>query len=187
MRAAIRAELAAILPLDALESDHLADALAWVDSGAELCRVAKPATPLKHLVSYFAVVDADHILLVDHKNARLWLPSGGHVEPGEYPRTTVLRELREELGFTPGHAIDAPLMVTCTTTVGFTAEHTDVSLWYVVRADRRQPLKLDPTEFHEVKWFQFSEVPRDRSDPHLGRFIQKLASNSSYRPARTIS
>ena len=100
IRELIRTELAAIEPLDALEAEHLADALAWVDSGVDLFRVAKPATPPKHLVSYFAVVDADQILLVDHKNARLWLPAGGHVELGEHPRATVVRELEEELGFT---------------------------------------------------------------------------------------
>ncbi|MEP6495359.1 MAG: NUDIX hydrolase [bacterium] len=178
MRDVIRSELEAIVPFDALEGEHLADAITWVDSGAELFRVAKPATPPKHLVSYFVVVDGDHILLVDHRNAQLWLPSGGHVEPGEHPRTTVVRELQEELGFTADHAIDAPLMVTCTTTVGFTAGHTDVSLWYVVRASRNQPLTFDRTEFDAVKWFGFSHVPVDRREPHLGRFIEKLAGQS---------
>ena len=175
MRDLIRAELAAIEPLDALEQDHLADALAWVDSGADLCRVARPATPPKHLVSYFAVVDADHMLLVDHKNARLWLPPGGHVEVNEHPRATVARELAEELGFRSTHVVEAPLMVTCTTTGGLTAGHTDVSLWYVVQATRTQVLKFDETEFHAVQWFAFADVPFERSDPHLRRFIQKLA------------
>ena len=175
MRDVIRCELSAILPFDALESEHLADALAWVDSGAELFRTAKPATPPKHLVSYFVVVDVDHILLVDHRNAQLWLPPGGHVEPGEHPRSTVLRELQEELGFSAGHAIQPPLMVTCTTTVGLSAGHTDVSLWYVVRACRAQPLRFDEIEFETVKWFGFSQVPTDRSEPHLARFMKKLA------------
>jgi 8-oxo-dGTP diphosphatase len=121
VRRQIRSELAAIEPFDALESEHLADALAWVDSGVGLVRVEKPATPPKHLVSYFAVVDVDRVLLVDHKNAGLWLPAGGHVEAGEHPRQTVERELQEELGFTTEHPIEAPLMVTCTTTVGLTA------------------------------------------------------------------
>jgi 8-oxo-dGTP diphosphatase len=173
-RAWIRSELTAIEPLDALESEHLADALAWVDSGVGMCRVAKPATPPKHLVSYFALVDCDHILLVDHKNAGLWLPAGGHVEPGEHPRSTVSRELEEELGFTAEQEIQAPLMVTCTTTVGLSAGHTDVSLWYVVHASRAQPIQFDESEFHAVKWFRFSEIPFERSDPHLRRFIQKL-------------
>src|SRR5215510_10642645 len=158
MRAAIRSELGAINPMDALELQHLGEALAWVDSGAPLCRTAKPATPPQHLVSYFAVIDGESILLVDHRNARLWLPPGGHVEEGEHPRDTVLREVREELGFSPAHEIAAPLMVTCTTTVGMAAGHTDVSLWYVVSATRDQDLSYDEQEFSGVRWFGFSEV-----------------------------
>lgn len=173
-RAHIRNEIASIKPLDQVEQDHQADALAWLDSGAELFRLAKPATPPKHLVSYFVVVDDGHILLVDHKNARLWLPPGGHVEPDEDPRQTVLRELEEELGFKAAHTIGAPLMITCTTTVGITAGHTDVSLWYVVRASRYQAIRFDQHEFNAVGWFAFSEAPLDKSDPHLGRFMAKL-------------
>ncbi len=181
MRAHIRNELKAIKPLDATEREHLAEALTWVESGAELFRIAKPATPPKHLVSYFAVVDSDHILLVDHKNAQLWLPAGGHVEPNEHPRTTVLRELQEELGFAATHAIGPPLMVTCTTTVGLTAGHTDVSLWYIVRADRSQEISFDKSEFNAVCWFPFSEAPLHRADPHLGRFIKKLGSYPTFQ------
>lgn len=176
MRKAVRAELEMIQPHDSLEQEHLAEALAWVDSGAELCRVSKPATPPKHLVSYFAVVDGDQVLLVDHRNAQLWLPTGGHVEPGEHPRETVVRELREELSLVPLDPVAAPLMVTCTTTVGLTAGHRDVSLWYVVKADRKQPASFDEQEFNAVKWFRFNEVPFERSDPHMRRFIEKLGS-----------
>lgn len=179
MRALIRSELAAIEPLDVLESSHLADALAWVDSGADIFRVAKPATPPKHLVSYFAVVDGDRILLVDHKNARLWLPTGGHVEMGEHPRATVVRELEEELGLRAEHEIEAPLMITCTTTVGIAAGHTDVSLWYVVRGNCAQELNFSETEFNDARWFRFSEVPFERSEPHLRRFITKLQSSAA--------
>ncbi len=183
MRDVIRSELAAIVPFDALEREHWADALTWVDSGAELCRVVKPATPPKHIVSYFAVVDGEHVLLVDHRNAQLWLPPGGHVEPGEHPRSTVLRELQEELGFLPNHEIGPPLMVTCTPTVGLTAGHVDVSLWYVVRAQKNQCIVFDQAEFVAVKWFRFSEVPAERSEPHLTRFACKLQASVSGRSA----
>jgi 8-oxo-dGTP diphosphatase len=174
MRAAIRAEISAILPFDALEREHRADALAWVDSGAQLCRTAKPATPAKHLVSYFVLVDVGHILLVDHRDAGLWLPSGGHVEPGEHPRTTVERELEEELGVVSPHAVGAPLMVTRTVTVGVSAGHTDVSLWYVIRRNRRDALDIDEREFDSARWFELSDIPRERSEPNLGRFVAKL-------------
>jgi 8-oxo-dGTP pyrophosphatase MutT (NUDIX family) len=127
-------------------------------------------------VSYFALVDEGHILLVDHKNAQLWLPPGGHVEPAEHPRRAVERELEEELGIKPIHPIEAPLMVTCTTTVGLTAGHIDVSLWYVVRASRNQPMTFDASEFNSIRWFAFADATLHRSDPHLNRFVKKLIS-----------
>ncbi|MEO8670765.1 MAG: NUDIX hydrolase [Tahibacter sp.] len=179
MREHVIAELACIEPLDAIERAHLDDALAWVKSGAPLYRVEKPATPPKHLVAYVAVVDDQSILLVDHRNAQLWLPAGGHVEPGEHPRSTVERELREELGFAIPHAVEPPLMVTCTTTVGLTAGHVDVSLWYVVRASREQPIHFDTDEFNAVRWFALSEVPLERTDPHMSRFLAKLKSRQA--------
>lgn len=178
MRSSIRAEVALIEPIDAMEREHIADALAWIDSGVELCRLEKPATPPKHLVSYFALIDGGHVLLVDHKNAQLWLPSGGHVEPGEHPRATVARELREELGIELKQQLGPPLMLTCSLTVGATAGHTDVSLWYVVNADRRRLIQFDTEEFNSVRWFSFNEAPVARSDPHLGRFLSKLALTS---------
>ena len=175
MRSAIREEVASIEPLDEIERAHIDATLAWIDSGAELCRIQKPAIPPKHLVSYFALTDGDYVLLVDHKNANLWLPTGGHVEPGEHPRATVARELREELGLELRQPVVAPLMLTCSQTVGITAGHTDVSLWYVINAKRSEPLTFDTEEFHSVRWFHHSEAPFSRSDPHLQRFLSKLS------------
>lgn len=184
MRSAIREEVSCIEPFDAVERIHYADALAWIDSGVGLCRIQKPATPPKHLVSYFVLVDHDYLLLVDHRNAQLWLPSGGHVEPDEHPRATVVRELKEELGLDLCDPPDAPLMLTISETVGITHGHTDVSLWYVINADRRVALEFDAGEFHSVQWFHFSEAPLSRSDPHLGRFLEKLASTNRLVRAR---
>lgn len=174
MRAAIREEVELIQPLDRLEQATKLDVLAWIDSGAELCRLEKPATPPRHLVSYFAVVDCEQILLVDHINAELWLPTGGHVDPGEHPRDTALREAREELSLDGEFLKEGPVFVTTTETVGKTAGHTDVSLWYALRGDRRSSLKFDDTEFHDAKWFHKNDVPLDRSDRHMSRFLQKL-------------
>jgi len=186
IRSAIREEVASIEPFDALERAHREDVLAWIDSGVELCRTQKPATPPKHLVSYFVLVNHEHLLLVDHRNAQLWLPSGGHVEPGEHPRATVARELREELGLGLSDAAEAPLMLTTSETVGITAGHTDVSLWYVVNADRGLALEFDREEFHSVRWFHFSEAPLSRSDPHLERFLAKLVLTNRSSQSRAV-
>ncbi|MEO6280764.1 NUDIX hydrolase [Roseateles sp.] len=179
LRVAIRAEIESIRPADDIEATHRAEALAWVDSGAQLCRVAKPATPPRHLVSYFVLVDGPLVLLVDHRNAQRWLPTGGHVEPDEHPRSTVVRELQEELGIAPAHDLQAPLMITCTETVGHTAGHWDVSLWYVLNASSSQALSYDDSEFAGVRWFHRDELPLDRTDPHLSRFARKLWEGSA--------
>ena len=175
MREEIRREVLAVQALDGLEQATIDGVLAWIDSGVELCRLEKPATPPKHLISYFAVVDGDHVLLVDHINAELWLPTGGHVEPGEHPRETVRREAREELGIEASFLREMPLLLTETETVGKTAGHTDVSLWYVLKGDRSATLTFDRSEFHGVRWFHRTEVPMNRTDPHMHRFLTKLA------------
>ena len=84
----------------------------------------------------------------------MWLPTGGHVEPGEHPTDTVRREVVEELGvpavFAPAHGA-RPAFLTVTTTVGRPEDrHVDVSLWYVLSGRRDQPLTPDPAEFREA-------------------------------------
>ncbi|HET7152394.1 MAG TPA: NUDIX hydrolase [Candidatus Kapabacteria bacterium] len=174
-----------IEPLDELEAAHKAEVLAWIPSGALLYRIAKPADPPKHLVSYFVLVDSDNnsVLLVDHINAQKWLPTGGHVELNEDPKTTVEREVQEELGiaarFTP-QIKDKPLFITSTQTVGLTAGHIDISLWYVLEGSKGETFNYDKNEFADVKWFTFKEILEtepSRMDPHMHRFVNKLMNH----------
>lgn len=180
MSAALRDQItglvAALRPHDACEARDQAETLDWIRSGAPLFRVAKPATPPKHLVSYFLLVDGDHALLVDHINAGLWLPSGGHVEADEHPAETVRRECIEELGIAADFLYDAPQFLTVTETVGATAGHWDVSLWYVLQGKRDQALNFDADEFNSIQWFHRDALPLHRSDPELARFAAKLWS-----------
>ncbi len=175
----------AIRPSDAQEELDRESALAWIASGTQIFRTEKPDVPNQHLVAYFALVDptAGAMLLVDHRNAGLWLPTGGHVEPDEDPAATVNREAREELG------IDAelmsglssnPLFVTQTTTVGADHHHMDVSLWYVLDGRVAQPLEPDPGEFVGSRWWTFADIVTEpRADPQLPRFITKLTNELS--------
>lgn len=61
MRTEIRKEVELIAPLDDVERAAKFDVLEWIDSGVEICRVKKPDSPPKHLVSYFVLVDGDYI------------------------------------------------------------------------------------------------------------------------------
>lgn len=176
MRAIIADIVRAIQPYDALEQEHLTATITWLESGAPFCRVAKPAMPPQHLVSYFVLVDptVNYLLLVDHKKAGLWLPSGGHVEPDEHPAATVTRELREELHLPARFLVPQPIFLTITQTIGATAGHTDVSLWYTLIGDHQQTLQYDQDEFHQIAWFPISALPLARTDPHMQRFAAKL-------------
>lgn len=179
MRETVRSIIASINAFDNVESVHIHNALEWIDSGVEIFRLEKPATPPKHLVSFFVVVDisAGKLMLVDHIKAERWIPAGGHVDKDEDPKDTVTREIQEELGIAADFLFEEPIFVTETVTVGKTAGHTDVSLWYVVRANSETTLSYDPREFNGYKWFSFPELldtPIDELDPHLHRFTKKL-------------
>jgi 8-oxo-dGTP diphosphatase len=179
MRDKISAIVAAIEPLDDLEREHRDSTLQWIRSGAAIFRTMKPNVPPTHLVSYFALVDRqrEKVLLVDHKVAGLWLPSGGHVEPDEDPRATVVRELSEELSQTADFMHSDPIFITVTRTAGNDGRHIDVSLWYLLRGDSSRAIQFDHGEFHRVRWFGFDQIPFARSDPHMRRFVAKLRAS----------
>lgn len=169
----------AIAPGDHLESRHRAETLAWLRETDDVFRRRKPATPPKHLVSYVVPVDpADgSVLLVAHRNAGLWLPPGGHVEPDEHPADTARRELDEELSISGVAA--RPAFLTVTQTVGVDSGHTDVSLWFLAPTSRDTELAPDLTEFAGVRWWtpdELAEADPARFDPHLGRFLVRAGS-----------
>jgi 8-oxo-dGTP pyrophosphatase MutT (NUDIX family) len=182
LRGEIRRLVAQVAPVDAAEDEHRRQALAWLDSTSDIFRRIKPRTPSPHLVSYFLLIDHDHgdVLLVDHRKAGLWLPTGGHVEPGEHPAATVRREAQEELGieamFSPVTG-ENPMFVTVTQTAGSPGQHTDVSLWFVLSYGMQHPLTPDPGEFREARWWTRDQIERASPalfDPHLSRMLGKF-------------
>jgi 8-oxo-dGTP diphosphatase len=176
--------VAEVLPYDDQEERDRADILAWVASGAPLFRVRPPATPPRHLAVYFALLDETRreVMLVDHIKAGCWLLPGGHVDNGEDPRTTVVREAREELGidvrYHEGLGGGQPFFLTVTQTRG-PHSHTDVTLWFVLVGDRAETMAPDPGEFRGVGWFGLDEPIRWNTstfDPQMHRFVAKVSA-----------
>lgn len=181
VRRSIEDQVKKIKPFDPLESQHREEVLEWISSGADLFRIKKPDVPLKHLVSYFVVIDRAQksMLLVDHIKAQLWLPTGGHVEINEDPRDAVVREMNEELRMktTFLHNDKSPFFITSTKTGGLTPGHIDISLWYLVQGSIHDFIDYERAEFNDIEWFTFDEVLLSDPvifDPHLQRFTQKL-------------
>ncbi len=144
--------ISALTPFDAIESDHRTRAMTWLRETDDVCRRRKPATPSPHLVSYFVPLDPTErrMLLVEHRLAGLWLPPGGHVEPGEHPVATVFREATEELDLaaTLLNGQTTPFFLTWTQTVGANS-HIDVSLWYLLHGEADRELDLGPPGVRE--------------------------------------
>ncbi|MEV6306575.1 NUDIX hydrolase [Actinoplanes sp. NPDC051861] len=176
--------VSALEAADNLEAEHLAHARTWLVGTDDVFRRVKPASPPQHLVSYVVPVDpaSGDVLLVDHVNAGLWLPPGGHVDVDEHPADTAAREIREELGVDSAPAAD-PLFLTVTRTVGIDAGHTDVSLWFVHEMGSAQSLRPGQGEFREVRWWsraELSEADPARFDPHFFRFLAKLSPEPAF-------
>lgn len=111
IRQEIQSTINSISPFHEIEQEHITFTKSWIDSGAEIFRTAKPPTPDPHLVAYFLLIDSssNQVLLVDHKKAGLWLPSGGHIELNEHPKETVKREILEELGTEANFMLEYPV------------------------------------------------------------------------------
>lgn len=183
LKSMIVGQVSGILPTDDLGKKHRQNALTWLAGTDDIFRRVKPLTPSPHLVSYFLLVDrpAGGVLLCDHRLSGLWLPAGGHVEPGEHPLDTVRREAVEELGVIaqPDAASqDRPFFLTMTETVGpLATRHVDVSLWFALAGHVGQSLRPDQREFAQVRWWTVAELREatlGRFEPHLPRAMDAL-------------
>jgi 8-oxo-dGTP diphosphatase len=173
-------------PYDQIEKGHINDTLDWIESGAEIFKIKSPNVPPKHLVSYCIVIDPKEkrILLLGHQKALLLLPSGGHLDKNEMPIETAKRELVEELGMEPRPLFEnsgIPFFVSQITTVGLTAGHIDVDLWYIFEGDSNEPINDQSEEFtrefNGYKWLSFDEIlsmPIGNFDMNMHRFVEKM-------------
>jgi 8-oxo-dGTP pyrophosphatase MutT (NUDIX family) len=175
-----------VKPFDLEEQKHIKDALDWITSGVEIFRIEKPATPSKHLVSYAVLVDfkKNKILLFDHKKALKKLPSGGHIDKDEMPIEAAKREMFEELGINSKPISDGrgvPFFVSVVETVGITAGHIDVDLWYIFEGNSNLKINDEAEEFKRefngYYWLGFDEIlamPIKGLDANMHRFVNKL-------------
>ena len=71
-----------------------------------------------------------------------------------------------------------PFFLTVTRTRG-PHSHTDVTLWFVLAADRAEVLRPDLGEFRSVRWFTLQDPAGWAAgdfDPQMHRFVAKLSA-----------
>lgn len=173
VRAEIGAALRGISAWDAAEDAAITATQALLDRGAPLIRT-RIDQPDPHLVAYLVVTDGARVVLGHHVKSGLWLPPGGHVDPGETPLQAARRECVEELGLALPFVSPQTLFVTLQETVG-PHPHHDLTFWYLLRAERDQSFAYDRSEFRDMVWADHDALPAG-SEPQLPRFFAKLQS-----------
>lgn len=124
-------------------------------------KLTREENPLSHTCAMILPFDPSQkkVLLIHHKKANSWLFPGGHVDQGEMPFDTAVREASEELGLLPQNIqllgpfgaqildIDNPPQI-C-------REHYD--LFYAIPV---QPSEVDINmrEFYGYEWLSIEEA-----------------------------
>lgn len=174
-RSSVLLELSKIIPMSIDEENDVGSIIRWVKKESDIYRISPPNIPQKHLVVYFILINNDSILLVNHKKAGGWIPTGGHVDVNESLRSTVQREAKEELFIDIDHVLfDRPIMVSSIETSSETLSHTDVIVWYAIDASFLSIQAYDQSEFYDIAWFDRCSAEKISIEKKLPFFFDKL-------------
>lgn len=133
-----------------------------------------------------AILHKNKLLLVrsaagDQKGK--WGPPAGHLEPGETPEETAIRETKEETG------LDVELKGIIQI-VGFNYKDKDyLAVFYLAKAKKPNKIKPQEAEVSEYVWASQDEIESDKfefrkkflKEPILMAFKRKPVENSIYK------
>lgn len=139
---------------------------------------------LHHIVGAI-IVQSDHVLLGRRSSERTFYPNvwdvfGGHIEPGEDPEQTLVREMQEELGITPMKWTGLETIRESAPAGDGVARYDLIVHLYCVIAWSGTPANRQPQEHSTIQWFSYAEaIQLDLAHPAYPRlFAQCLGSNN---------
>lgn len=115
-----------------------------------------------HMCATFVPVhmESQSVFIGHHVKANMWIPPGGHLEPGEMLEDTVRREFEEELGVGLG---SEPIRLFAVTVVDLEPKpgkkckrHWD--WWHMVLVPEKTEYEYDRREFFEALWLPLGEA-----------------------------
>lgn len=140
----------------------------------------------KHFTATGFLVRNGMVLLLKHRKLDMWLPFGGHVDPGEDPVQALHREAREETGFEI--EIVGEQLEICEDSVRALPRpetvllerieplHFHIDLIYFVRPVAGTE-RLAPDEHSEMRWFDIEAL----GDPVITSDVRILGSRAIER------
>lgn len=122
-----------------------------------------------HVTASSLVIDppAGRVALVLHGKVNVWLPTGGHCEPGDTSLAdTALREAREETGIVGlrlanGNAPTSLDRHGAPCQPGVAEHHLDVQ-YFTIAPPESEPVVSE--ESHDVRWFDYDNLPSPLGD-----------------------
>jgi 8-oxo-dGTP diphosphatase len=118
-----------------------------------------------HEVVAALIVQSQRILLGKRAEARklypnVWDMLGGHVEPGEEPERTLVRELQEELDITPTQWTFLETITMPLPAQGDEPPDELTAHLYLVTAWTGMPVNRQPEEHSAIGWFSLAQAIR---------------------------
>jgi mutator protein MutT len=115
-----------------------------------------------HLVAAI-IIQGDRLLLGQRAPGRVFYPNvwdvfGGHIEPGEHPDQTLVRELQEELDITPTHWMELETIRESVPQHDDIPAHDLVVHLYRVRDWLGTPVNMQPHEHSLIQWFSYAQA-----------------------------
>lgn len=140
---------------------------------------------MAHHIVAGIIVRSDGILLGKRSPGRAFYPNvwdvfGGHIEPGEEPVDTLVRELQEELGITPTRWMELETITESVLENDDSSADDVIVYFYCVTSWLRTPVNLQPHEHTTIQWFSFAEaIKLELANPGYPRlFAQCLRSTA---------
>ena len=154
LRARVRADVAARVPVDAREAASIRQFLTTFDALDD--PFSRDAGPV-HVTGSGIVVGRRGVVLLKHRRLGVWLQPGGHVDPGETPWDAARREAEEETGLTVAFAElrddGTPPLAHVDVHPGGKG-HTHLDLRYLLDGVDAEP-DPPPGESREIGWFEW--------------------------------